>query len=137
MGLTLCEECGQAISNKIEVCPKCGGAPVSSDELKMRLSEIFPRSGPAGRRSMNLISCRDCGTKISKKAEICPKCGAPTPAGKKAKRKERNRRRGNAQGCGCLLIVIGFFLGVTLIGAPFGGLLVMIGIIILIVGFFL
>jgi hypothetical protein len=55
-------------------------------------------------------------------------------------RKELNRsrrnRQGDAQGCGCLLILLGIFAIMTIIFAPFGGLFILIGFIVLVVSFF-
>lgn len=47
---------------------------------------------------MALISCRECGSKISKKAAVCPSCGVP-----------RKAKSSISTGCGCLIIA-----GVTL-----------------------
>jgi hypothetical protein len=48
-------------------------------------------------------------------------------------KKERRARRGRTQGCGCLLILFGIVL---LLLIPFlGGLLLIIGLIVLVVGF--
>ena len=79
---------------------------------------------------MALIECRECGEEISKKAEMCPKCGSPTEWGKKVKRKERNKRKGYVQGAGCLLIII-YLIRVSIIVAfPFALLVGIIGVIL-------
>ncbi|WP_043807453.1 zinc ribbon domain-containing protein [Desulfatibacillum aliphaticivorans] len=83
---------------------------------------------------MALISCEECGEKISEKAESCPKCGAPTKAGKKAQKKARVAKRGNTQGVGCLLILLSVVLGLTVVGAPVAALLFIVGFVILIAG---
>jgi len=55
---------------------------------------------------MALVSCDECGKKISDQASACPHCGAPTEWGKNQIKKERRNKRGNLQGVGCLLIVL-------------------------------
>lgn len=54
-------------------------------------------------------------------------------------KRARRSRRGNTQGCGCLLFFIGLVItGASLgIGSPIGVPLMIIGIVVLIVGFFL
>jgi ferric-dicitrate binding protein FerR (iron transport regulator) len=49
--------------------------------------------------------------------------------------KQRRSRRGNTQGCGCLLILAGLLLCFLI--PPLGGLSLLIGIIVLIVGLIL
>lgn len=44
---------------------------------------------------MAMTACKECGEKISTKAEACPKCGAVTPRGKPG------------MGCGALLLTFG------------------------------
>ena len=85
---------------------------------------------------MPLICCNECGKEISEKAELCPHCGEPTKWGKKKAKKERRHRRGNIQGAGCILIILAIILGVTVIGVPFAIALGIIGLAVLIVGFF-
>ena len=84
-----------------------------------------------------LVPCPDCKKEISKRAKTCPNCGAPTSWGEKVKKKEKNKRRENVQGAGCLLIILAFIIGVTLGGPIFFALVAAIGFIILIVGFFI
>jgi uncharacterized membrane protein YvbJ len=86
---------------------------------------------------MALIQCKECLKEISKKASACPNCGAPTKWGKKTAKRERNKRRGNTQGAGCLLIILSIILGSTVVGTPIAIPLVIIGLVILVVGFFL
>jgi uncharacterized membrane protein YvbJ len=86
---------------------------------------------------MSLISCNECGKEISDKASSCPNCGAPTKWGKKEAKKERRNRRGNVQGAGCLVIILAIILGLTVIGAPFAIFLGIIGLVVLIIGFFI
>ena len=83
---------------------------------------------------MALIDCEECGKEISKKAELCPNCGAPTKWGKKQAKKSKISKRGNTQGCGCLLILVAIALGFTVVGLPFAGVIGIIGLIILIIG---
>ena len=49
-------------------------------------------------------------------------------------RSQRRQRRGNLQGCGCLLICAGILCGLTFFLAPIAGLLILVGLIVLIVG---
>lgn len=86
---------------------------------------------------MSLVSCKECGKEISDEAASCPHCGAPTVWGKKQAKKERRKRRGNVQGAGCLLIILAILLGFTIIGAPFGMFLGVLGLVILIIGLFI
>lgn len=53
MALITCPECGNQISDKAQLCPKCG-APV---ELP--------------------VKCEECGAIMSKDDIVCPNCGAP------------------------------------------------------------
>lgn len=46
--------------------------------------------------------------------------------------KQRKSRRGNTQGCGCLLMIVGLFC--AFLFPPIGGLFLLIGFIVLIVG---
>jgi len=55
---------------------------------------------------------------------------------KKELQKQVRNRRGNLQGCGCLLIILSIILAISLIGAPLAGLVFFLGLIILIVGLF-
>jgi hypothetical protein len=59
----------------------------------------------------------------------------------KAFAKQRRHRQGNLQGCGCILIVLGLLamtltLPLLLPLAPFATLLIVVGIVVLILGFF-
>lgn len=83
-----------------------------------------------------LLLCNDCNREISTRATICPYCGAPTKYGQKKEKRERDIKRGNVQGAGCLLMVISIILGLTVIGIPFAVVLFFIGGIILLVGLF-
>ena len=49
---------------------------------------------------MALVKCKDCGTKISRRAKSCPSCGAP------------NKPEAGiiSTGCGCLILLIGVFI---------------------------
>ena len=53
MGLIICIDCGNKVSEFAESCPECG-CPVEKK-----------------------ITCFECGVLISKKNDICPKCGVP------------------------------------------------------------
>ena len=86
---------------------------------------------------MPLIKCQECGKEISDQATACPNCGAPTKCGAKRQKKERRKWRGNVQGAGCLIMILALILGFTIIGAPFGFFLGIIGLVILIAGLFI
>ena len=53
MALINCKECGQAVSDKATVCPKCG-APIE-----------------------RMVTCDECGQEISATVDACPHCGCP------------------------------------------------------------
>lgn len=57
MALIKCEECGQMVSSKAEMCPNCG-CPVEGEN-----------------KQMGLIKCEECGLSVSVMEKICPKCG--------------------------------------------------------------
>lgn len=56
---------------------------------------------------------------------------------RKEVKKQSRTRRGNTQGCGCLLILASIALAFTLVGLPFAGIVFLVGLIVLIVGFFI
>jgi len=78
----------------------------------------------------DLMQCADCGKRISKSAAACPHCGAPNKAAKR-------KKRGNTQGAGCLLLLVGGGLVLAGISPGVGGFLAVIGLVVLVVGFFL
>lgn len=88
---------------------------------------------------MSLITCPECGNKISSQASACPKCGSPTPADvQKTKIKLRNKK-GNMQGAGIIMMIIGAGLAAgsggmdgTLLGLVVG----VFGLALVIVSFF-
>lgn len=47
-----CKHCGSLVSEKAEICPKCGCKPLSGDSF-----------------------CQFCGTKVNKGQQVCAKCG--------------------------------------------------------------
>lgn len=85
---------------------------------------------------MALVKCTECNKEISPEALACPGCGSPTKAGKGKAKSERNKKRSNLQGAGCLLIVLSIILGLTLVGLPFAVLLGGVGLVVLVIGFF-
>ncbi|MDO4847970.1 MAG: zinc ribbon domain-containing protein [Clostridiaceae bacterium] len=60
MALINCPFCGNAVSDKAEICPNCGETLINKEEQK---SEVE--------------FCADCGTPIPEGALTCPKCGCP------------------------------------------------------------
>jgi hypothetical protein len=90
----------------------------------------------------NLIRCPDCGARISARAVSCPHCGAPLKRSRVDPtiaflEKQRRDRRANTQGCGCLLMLlaIGISILYPTLGLLIGGTLLLVGLIVLIVGF--
>lgn len=55
---------------------------------------------------------------------------------KKELRRQQSNRRGNLQGCGCILIVLGLLGVVLVLPIPFAVPLIFLGAVILIVGLF-
>ncbi len=55
MALIKCEECGQMVSDQVDVCPSCG-API---ERK--------------------VKCAECGFELRVTDKACPTCGCPNP----------------------------------------------------------
>ncbi|MCA9558082.1 MAG: hypothetical protein KC583_05885, partial [Myxococcales bacterium] len=49
---------------------------------------------------------------------------------------ERRKRRGNTQGCGCLLIILAGLMMATAVGGPLAIIVGFVGIVVLIVGLF-
>lgn len=70
--LMKCKECGEPLDNGEEMiiwkC-SCGNAQIG-------ILEDYVEKISSGVTS-NLISCPDCGYKVSKRAEKCPHCGCP------------------------------------------------------------
>ena len=84
---------------------------------------------------MALIECRECGKEISKKAEMCLNFGSPTKWGKKETMKERHKRKGYGQGAGRLLL-INLIRVPIIVAFPFAILIGIIGVILLLLDFF-
>jgi len=98
--------------------------------------------------------CPVCDEQIQKGLSVCPECEAPfrdpaalqtwklqqevkqlrEEAGKAREhaKKEKREKRGNNQGCGCILMLVA--LVVAFIFPPLGGILFVIGLVMLIVG---
>ncbi len=78
--------------------------------------------------AMALIKCPECQKEISEDAPQCPNCGKPN-------NKVRHRNRSNVQGGGCLMFIIGIVLCVI---SPFlGGIVAIVGLIVLLISFFI
>ena len=59
MALTACINCGTKVSDKANICPKCGCMePYKKTVLKQ---------------------CPECNNQIAENSEICPECGYPEP----------------------------------------------------------
>ena len=80
---------------------------------------------------MALINCKECGKEMSSSASACPSCGKPA---EDVAKKERSKKRGNVQGAGCLIIIVGFVL--MLLSPIVGTLALAAGIVVLLIGFF-
>jgi len=138
---------------EIKICPKCGkdnesdssncgfcGAEIKTVEItkttfrgiaKTSLKEMFAKDP----EPVRLTNCPDCGKEISTKARACPGCGRPTDVAAEQEKKTRRNKRGNTQGMGCLIMLLSIF---AVFLSPFlGGPLFFIGLVILIVGFFI
>lgn len=85
---------------------------------------------------MALIKCEACGKEISTEASACPGCGDPTRRGKDTSKEEEQKHRSNLQGAGCLMIILAFILGLTVVGLPFAMILGLVGLVVLVMGLF-
>lgn len=66
---------------------------------------------------MALINCSECGSKISEKASVCPKCGCPLDITKQAiKNTRRKRNKKIAITVTLILIIVLVGLSITIIG---------------------
>lgn len=61
MSLISCPNCGQSISDKAKVCPKC--------------SYGFSNNSTV----VHTVTCKECHTEYIESLDACPKCGCPTP----------------------------------------------------------
>ena len=77
---------------------------------------------------MALIRCPECEKEISQDALQCPNCGKPN-------KKMRNIKRTNYQSGGCLMFVVGAML--CIVSPFFGGLVAVVGLVFLLIGFFI
>lgn len=75
---------------------------------------------------MAIIQCPECGKDMSEDAAQCPHCGK---RGKKA----QYRKRSNVQGSGCLILFLG--LALFLLSPFLGGVMAIVGLVILLIGF--
>lgn len=100
--------------------------------------------------------CPVCDEWIQKGLSTCPHCEAPfrdpvalqtwklkqevaelreqAAEAREQEKKERSDKRGNLQGCGCLLILGALIF--AFLFPPLGGLMFLVGVIVLIVGLF-
>lgn len=60
MAMIVCPGCGKEISDKAEVCPKCGYTFEKKEEIKR-------------------IVCEECGNEFDENLDSCPNCGCPKP----------------------------------------------------------
>ena len=80
MILTDCPQCGQELriadkyAGQTGRCDKCGAAITVPGSSLM----VAPTEGHA---TSLLIDCPDCGHAVSKRANACPRCGAPVHSG--------------------------------------------------------
>lgn len=83
------------------------------------------------RQNPNLTNCKDCGREISKRADKCPHCGAPTEIVSQEGEKEKpitvynpQQDRFLTRNRGCLEILVWIIFGIVilfLIRACLGG----------------
>jgi len=76
-----------------------------------------------------IIKCTECGKEISSEALDCPGCGKPQTETQKS---ARRKKRGNTQGAGCLIILIGG--GLCLLSPAIGAIAFIVGFVILLIG---
>ena len=62
MALISCPNCGKQISEKAEVCPRCGYV-IKKQEKSEELQEI--------------MVCEECGAELTSDMDVCPNCGCP------------------------------------------------------------
>lgn len=139
MKIKKCLKCGGDNDPDFDHCGFCGteikaieATETTFKEIeKTSLKEMFAKnSEPTG-----LINCQDCGKEISTKARACPGCGRPTDSAAEEEKKTRRNKRGNTQGMGCLLILLSLFA--VFLSPLLGGPLFLIGLVVLIAGFFI
>lgn len=80
MALINCDECGNQVSDKASVCPKCG-APIIQriicPECKSRVSAKSIVCSECGAPLPLAVECPECKAYISKHDKVCPHCGCP------------------------------------------------------------
>ena len=99
MALIKCMFCGEEISDKAEVCPKCG------KELRGRLAE-----------KSNYIKCEECGSLLPEDTEVCPNCGFPIAKAKNSYTNERIDLGKKEKTKKKVLIALGIVLALALVG---------------------
>jgi len=125
-----CCKCGKENNWDADFCGSCG-TKIKGIIAAEKTQSDLPAKKPD---SINLIACVDCGKQISASARSCPGCGRPTFVALEEDKKTKRNKRGNTQGMGCLLIVLSLF-AISL--SPFiSGALFLVGLVILIAGFF-
>lgn len=75
---------------------------------------------------MALVKCPECDKDLAEDAALCPHCGKPN-------KKAQYRKRSNVQGSGCLMLFLG--LGLFLLSPFLGGVMAIVGLVILLIGF--
>lgn len=117
-----CNKCGKWQPGNIPVCKVCGSelSELDFDDAATRSERIKKEKAETER------------IKQQKKEELENK-KIESLVNKIVEEKEKTGSK--AKGCGCLLMIIGVLLGITVIGGPLGGLLFVIGLVVLIVGF--
>ena len=76
MALIKCNNCGRSVSDRATVCPHCGCDPHAAKNANAdnNSADAFSENEP----NTNLTTCTHCGALISKKNNVCFKCGKPT-----------------------------------------------------------
>ncbi len=69
MALIKCTNCGEAVSDRADVCPHCGATIIADSTTE-------------------LLICAECGTEIPEGSESCPKCGCPVSKNREVRKTE-------------------------------------------------
>ena len=123
-----CKTCQKWIPGEAKLCASCGGELTTDDAL---IDDAKERRRIQKEKALNA----ELERRKQFEEEKAGQKQNPVIAAIEQQRRDKYNKKVKLEGCGCVLIVFGIALGLTLIGIPFGAPLVLIGLIILIVGF--